>query len=505
MPDDRYGEELKSYIPVGKRYIRKSNVLAAVFAVLALAAALASVGIPLYRKYFGIMTVSSPWLQEYSGRGEVYDLDRKLLYEGDIVGGVFTGLGKLYRGGRELLYEGGFLNGEFSGEGVLYDKDGYIVYQGSFVNGKREGSGRLYKQNVLIYDGEFLDGEYGGWGKQYSDGEILYSGFWANGAYNGTGKLYKNGEPLYSGAFLDGLYNGQGKLYSEGELLYEGEFLAGVYSGQGKLYDKAVLIYDGGFRAGKYDGRGLLYKGLRLLYDGDFLDGLYSGQGKLYTSSQSLLYEGGFLNGEYSGQGLEYNELGRLVYNGAYTNGKRNGFGELYSDRGNLLYNGLFLQGEIDYVSLLGKRHSEILSIFPGRSYLSYGSQTTLVSMYGEDGALIFDEIDFFEEYFCEGYEEIKAAIIFGGKDGKPDCAEAIIVWELSGDYDFASYIGREIPFWINVFYDNELCPIWLESPVRRVTQVYQDGYQIYFWMEDSDMEADFYTIEYRSEYIEVK
>lgn len=104
---------------------------------------------------------------------------------------------------------------EFEGRGILYDKNNHIKYNGYFKNGEYEGFGRLYEKNIIIYEGYFHNGKYHGKGILYFNNIKKYEGNFVNGQYDGIGieyftngkrkMVYKEGKPLnqYYGILYD--------------------------------------------------------------------------------------------------------------------------------------------------------------------------------------------------------------------------------------------------------------------------------------------------------------
>lgn len=151
----------------------------------------------------------------------------------------------------ESFYVGQTLNGRANGRGQQYDLDGNLMYDGEFKANQYRGDGKWYSTwkneegediTYLRYEGEFKDGRYNGKGKLYEvregsgDTMLLYEGDFKDNSYSGNGKYYF-GYGWYEGEFRNGTYNGNGKIYVDGKVVHEGEFIDGSKEGFGVEYD----------------------------------------------------------------------------------------------------------------------------------------------------------------------------------------------------------------------------------------------------------------------------
>ena len=75
------------------------------------------------------------------GKGKTYDMNGRLIYDGDFVKGKFEGNG-IYLLEDEGHYIGQFLDGLEHGKGIIYDNKGNVRYEGDFVKGKYHGYGK---------------------------------------------------------------------------------------------------------------------------------------------------------------------------------------------------------------------------------------------------------------------------------------------------------------------------------------------------------------------------
>ena len=108
------------------------------------------------------------------------------------------------------------MNGERHGKGRQYDDiNGKLIYEGEYLGGEREGKGKQYFQGRLEYEGEFKNNKK--WnGKGYDENNnIIYE------LINGTGKVKEysnvNGKLEFEGEYLNGKKHGKGKEYDNGE------------------------------------------------------------------------------------------------------------------------------------------------------------------------------------------------------------------------------------------------------------------------------------------------
>ena len=225
------------------------------------------------------------------------------------------------------MYQGTLENGLLQGKGQEYDEEGLLRYEGNFVDGLRSGDGRLYEAGVLVYEGQFSDGEINGMGTAYEDGVKCYEGAFVDGLYEGSGTAYyPSGVKAYAGSFSAGLYEGEGTAYSEdGQMCYKGAFSQGLYEGEGTEYDEDGQVrYKGLFSAGLYEGSGTIY-----LSDGDriqseFAAGVAGGTIQWYQDGK-LWYDGSADDLTPDGFGTLYAENGKVVYAGEFDQGTLDG------------------------------------------------------------------------------------------------------------------------------------------------------------------------------------
>ncbi|MFB6363210.1 stalk domain-containing protein [Paenibacillus elgii] len=165
-------------------------------------------------------------------------------YTGQMVNGYPEGRGKLYNLGGKLLFDGMMTNG-LPGDGRIksYYENGQLEFDGNLKNGVRTGSGKQYSTTgSLLFDGTFSVGEREK-GTLYYDNGDKYIGPFDNDKPSGAGKLvYKNGD-VYEGDFFDGRREGKGTYKTtKGEKLV-GDFKNNMMNGVISHYDiKGVLL-----------------------------------------------------------------------------------------------------------------------------------------------------------------------------------------------------------------------------------------------------------------------
>ena len=89
-------------------------------------------------------------IYEENGKKKEYNLDGKLLFEGDYLNGKIIGKGKEYLFYGKLLFEGEYLNDERSGKGKEYDLFGRLEFEGEYLKGKRL-NGNGYDKKKILY------------------------------------------------------------------------------------------------------------------------------------------------------------------------------------------------------------------------------------------------------------------------------------------------------------------------------------------------------------------
>ena len=76
-----------------------------------------------------------------NGKGNIFDKNGNLRYEGDFIDGNFEDNGKLIDDG--IYYLGQFKNNLPNGKGILNIKNGFIIYEGYFIEGNMGDNGKF--------------------------------------------------------------------------------------------------------------------------------------------------------------------------------------------------------------------------------------------------------------------------------------------------------------------------------------------------------------------------
>tara|TARA_Y100001960_G_scaffold332640_1_gene433962 strand:- start:414 stop:2057 length:1644 start_codon:yes stop_codon:yes gene_type:complete len=106
-------------------------------------------------------------------------------------------------------YEGEWKHGLPHGRGSFYStiarnslfdwsplKDDYLMYEGEVVDGLYQGQGTEY-DHIGYYKGSFQDGDRSGYGTSYTEnGTVYYKGEWKDGYWHGQGAKYNNSGSL---------------------------------------------------------------------------------------------------------------------------------------------------------------------------------------------------------------------------------------------------------------------------------------------------------------------
>ena len=282
--------------------------------------------------------------------GIIYDPNGKKIYEGKFMNNnpIISKNIKLFNLDGTLLYEGDLLDGMYYNYGKMFD-DHKLIYEGGFLKGKYNNFGKQYKGDKLLYEGEFLEGLYHGYGKLIGK----YEGNFSNGLYEGKGIIYKNnsyikaifkqgvinddnvqefrysclGEYLFfEGSIINNEYNGYGKIYYINKnLYYQGNFIEGEIKGKGvKYYENGVKKIEGIFNKIN-ECKGIYYnpKGDKI-YEGVIIDEIpFNGKNLIvYDDNTNKIFEGDIKNGKYEGYGIEYFNLikDKILYEGFFEN-----------------------------------------------------------------------------------------------------------------------------------------------------------------------------------------
>ena len=311
---------------------------------------------------------------KYDGKGIIYYKDsNQIFFDGMIQMGRYLN-GIMYDPNGNKIYEGKFINNiPIKCKNIkLYNLYKKLIYEGDILDGKYDGVVKIYKNTKILYDGELLNGKYNNFGKLYDYGKLIYEGEFLEGKYHGYGKT-----KIYQGYFKNGLYEGKGTLYVENDYeFYEAEFKKGlIHDGFVKIYkynfSEKYLYFEGNwkyknnaeekildekisfkdyFLKGEINGKGIKYyengiKKVEGIFDSlNSCDGIYYNpdgvkiyEGKIlndipYESKKIIIYDdntnikyiGNTKNGTYEGEGIEYSSIFKdmILYNGEFLNNK---------------------------------------------------------------------------------------------------------------------------------------------------------------------------------------
>ena len=361
------------------------------------------------KKWNGIGYENNKIIYElHNGKGNIkeYDIDSRLIYEGELLNGERNGKGKLYDEDYEILkFEGEFLNGKkWTGKrydknnNILYelkegkeyikeyDNDGKFILEGQYLNGRLHG-----KVKGPNFEGEYKNCEKNGIFKEYYDENLLeFEGEYLNGKRNGKGKFFGiddelNSELIFEGEYLYG-FQRKGKAYVNRILEYEGEFLFNrkwngkgydkngnakyiLKNGNGNVreYSDGNLMFEGEYINGKRNGKGKEYDENNFVFEGEYLkDKKWKGKFKINLDYDgNKIFEGEYLNGKlWNGKGYEKNnnnllfefkegngnikkyfENCNLLYEAEYKNGEINGKLKQYFSSGIIEFEGVYING----------------------------------------------------------------------------------------------------------------------------------------------------------------
>ena len=294
----------------------------------------------------------------YHGTGTLYFENCQLIFfSGKFEMNKFIE-GKLYDLKGNITYNGKYINNlPIEGKNIsIYELNRELKYQGDILDCKYHGTGKYYIDKILIYEGEFKEGLFNGIGKKYKNGILYYQGNFIKDKIKGKGiKYYKNGQKHIEGDFDFENYYSKGKLYDlDGKYICSTEFKNFIPK-EGtniKLYDEdKYLKYEGNMKNYKYNGKGKLYGKVEkylsnsdieyiLIYEGEFCDNLFQGYGKLYKEHYPYGYfEGNFQNGVFIGcKGIKYYKNGAIKLKGIFENGSFEG--DYYDPKGKKIYTG---------------------------------------------------------------------------------------------------------------------------------------------------------------------
>lgn len=177
---------------------------------------------------------------------------------------------------------------------------------------------------------------------------------------------------------------GLGKAASDGVRVYRYTSIPLRFA-EGNVKIKArsgYIAYEGNVKDGYAEGYGNLYsKDSNLIYSGEFGHGRYNGTGTLFYADGQTQYEGEFADNCFQGTGILYRLNGSKEYEGDFLNGCKEGQGSLFDSGDNIIFTGAFHCDGLVYNQFLGKKTSEIGSLYTGDSRVYSNDADTLVYM----------------------------------------------------------------------------------------------------------------------------
>ena len=231
--------------------------------------------------------------------------------------------GAIYDPKGNKIYEGIFINNvpkEYKNI-KLFDLDGSIIYEGDLLDGLYDNNGKIFQKNMVLYEGGFLRGKYNKFGKLYdNNGELIYEGEFLEGNYHGDGILL-----IKENNYMNEFYEGIGSP-NEGKLYIKGKFTKGIIEDENasitqKTYLDTYLYFEGSIKNNLYNGFGkIYYKNKNIFFQGNFEKGKISGEGIKFYKNGIKKIEGIFKNIN-SCIGIYFNPEGKEIYKGEIING----------------------------------------------------------------------------------------------------------------------------------------------------------------------------------------
>ena len=256
---------------------------------------------------------------------KLFNLDKKLIYEGELIDGLYDNYGKINNKYGSLIYEGELLKGKYNKNGKLYEKNGYrIEYEGEFLNGLFHGYGKLKG----VYEGYFSNGLFEGEGIKYEKNQYIKAIFKKGNISDNNAHIYKYsclGTYLYfEGNIENNKFDGFGKIYYPNKnLFFQGNFKNGIIYGKGvKYYENGVKKIEGLFDSIN-KSQGFYFNPNEIkIYDGEIINDIPFNTENIiiYNDNTNKIFEGNIKNGKYEGLGKEYCNLinDKILYNGMF-------------------------------------------------------------------------------------------------------------------------------------------------------------------------------------------
>ena len=311
-----------------------------------------------YINFYPIKYFTNIWKGNYNyknqkhGKGQEYDIDGNLLFEGEYENDLKIVGKEYYTMNKKLKYEGNYRNGKWY-NGKLFNLVNNYIY------GIKSGNGiikEFHENGCLAYDGEIKDGKKEGNGKIYDDtGSLIYDGIVINGFKNGKGKEYdKNRNLIFEGIFENGkrkkidLINKYNEL---GELIYTKNETEEKNILSIKDYKNHIMIKEGLWIMEKKDEKVKLNK----------LKSYRSNSKKQFPKEETekkifkiLKFEEEDNDGK-NGKVKEYDMNNNLIFEGEYKNGKRYNGTYIIKLREKVYYfiieQGIFVQKKVEKIN----------------------------------------------------------------------------------------------------------------------------------------------------------
>ena len=213
---------------------------------------------------------------EYNGKGVLYFINSdKKYFDGFFDTGSYT-YGTLFDPEGNQIYEGEFMDDQPKEVNNinLFHLNGKLKFTGDLKEGKYQGHGKLYKNDNLLYEGNFKDGYCEGNGILYIDEKQKYEGLFMKGKHNGLGKIFQEQYLYFEGEFLDGKKQGEGIIFHPNKQKYfEGNFEEDKIKGKFiKYYDNGSIKIEANYKD-SISCNGKYYSpDNELLFEGDIID-----------------------------------------------------------------------------------------------------------------------------------------------------------------------------------------------------------------------------------------
>ena len=255
---------------------------------------------------------------------KLFNLDGNIIYEGDLLDGLYYNYGKIFENNK-MLYNGGFLKGKYNKFGKLYDKDENLIYEGEFFEGIYHGEG-----NLLIKDNIYMN-EFNENLGSICEGKIYIKSKFSKGVIEDDNasitQKTKLGVYLYfEGSIKNNLYNGFGKIYYKNKnIFFQGNFKNGKIEGKGaKYYENGAKKIEGIFK-NINSCTGIYYNPEgKKIFNGEIINDIPYNCNNIiiYHDNTNKKYEGNIKLGKYEDFGIVYDYFinNKILYKGKFKN-----------------------------------------------------------------------------------------------------------------------------------------------------------------------------------------